>query len=156
MISNLAFLVRMASASVATLTSCVVLPLLAQGNQKFRSTPVIVGAVILACSGWLYADLKVRIVGIVHAVVMLGIGSYSLAIGLPFLLNPHGMADNAAAGAIALANLVVTAFGALTFACGVAVISQALFSRRDGTGKASASKPETLAPVNPPSSSQGE
>ena len=90
--------------------------------------------------------LKPKAVGIVHAVLMLGIGGYSLAIGLPFLLDPHGMADNAAAGAIALANLVVTAFGALTFACGVAIISQALSSRRDGTGKGSGPKPETTRP----------
>jgi hypothetical protein len=90
----------------------------------------------------LYAALKIRFVGIVHAFVMLGIGGYSLAIGLGFLLDPHGTRDNAAAGAIAFANLLVAAFGALTFCCGLGVMSQALSSRQYQTDKGSGPKPE--------------
>jgi hypothetical protein len=63
-----------------------------------------------------------RFFGLVHAVLMLVLGGYLLSIGLPFLLDPHGMADNAAAGAIALANLVVAVSGAIIFASGVSVM----------------------------------
>jgi len=45
-----------------------------------------------------------------------------LFIGLPFFLNPPGMTDNAAAGVIAAANLVLVVFGALALAGGIGVI----------------------------------
>jgi len=130
MYSNLALFVRMGSASIATLVSCVALPLLALNNQKLRSATIIAGAVVLTISGWIYAGLRVRVAGIIHAALMAGIGIYSLALTVPFLLDPHGLADNPAAGIIALSNFVVAVFGAVMLACGLGVIWQAVVRKR--------------------------
>jgi hypothetical protein len=128
--SNLATFVRMSSASIATLVSGVALPLLALNNPKLRSAPIIAGAVVLTLSGWVYAGSRIRVAGIIHAALMAGIGVYSLATTVPFLLDPHGLADNAAAGVIALSNFVVVVFGAVVLACGVGVIWQIVAEHR--------------------------
>ena len=60
--------------------------------------------------------------GIKTAYTPLGIFIALLFIGLPFFLNPPGMTDNAAAGVIAAANLVLVVFGALALAGGIGVI----------------------------------
>jgi hypothetical protein len=121
---KLAVFARMSSASIASLASCVALPLLALGNPKLQSAPIIVGAVVLTLSGWIYAGLTIRVAGIIHAALMAGIGVYALATTVPFLFDPHGLADNAAAGVIALSNFVGAVFGAVVLACGVGVIWQ--------------------------------
>ena len=83
------------------------------------------GGVLLVCSGWFYVALKTRLIGAIHGLLMLSDSGYCLSVGLPFFLNPRGMADNAAAGVIALANFVVTAVGVLAGACGVGVLTLA-------------------------------
>jgi hypothetical protein len=50
------------------------------------------------------------------------IAGYCLRRTLPFVLNPPGMDDNAAAGAIVFANFLVSAVGIVTGACGLAVV----------------------------------
>ena len=88
----------------------------------------------MTCAGWLHVGLKARSVGTIHAALMLVVGGYLLSVGLPVLLDPGGTADNAAAGVIALANLVVAASGGITVAGGLAVLRLAFSSRGTDTG----------------------
>src|SRR5882724_9581766 len=62
-------------------------------------------AIMLTVSGWLYGVLESRVLGIIHAVLMLGIAGmifYGFLSG--FISSPGS--DNAAAGIVATANLV--------------------------------------------------
>lgn len=88
----------------------------------------------MTCAGWLFAGLKVRLIGLIHGVLMLVMGGYLLSLCLPFFLNPPGMVDNAAAGLIALTNFVAAIIGVVTFTSGVAIISLILSLRADGNG----------------------
>lgn len=118
---KLAVAVRIGSALVASVVTCLLL-MLAPGNRQHAPTFVIASGVAATCAGWIYVGLKARVVGLIHAALMLVVGGYLLFIGLPFFLNPPGMTDNAAAGVIAAANLVLVVFGALTLAGGIGVI----------------------------------
>jgi hypothetical protein len=118
---KLAVAVRIGSALVASVVMCLLL-MLAPGNQQHAPTFVIASGVAAMCAGWIYVGLKARVVGLIHAALMLVVGGYLLFIGLPFFLNPPGMTDNAAAGVIAAANLVLVVFGALALAGGIGVI----------------------------------
>ncbi len=126
-------MIRVGSAVVATLVTCLLIPILAPGNHKHAPALIIVSAVIMTCAGWLFVALKVRSIGIIHAALMLIVGGYLLSVGLPVLLDPRGMGDNAAAGVIALANLVVAVAGGITVAGGVAVFQLAFSSKGTDT-----------------------
>ncbi|MFZ1072474.1 MAG: hypothetical protein WAO21_03470 [Verrucomicrobiia bacterium] len=119
---KLAVAVRIGSALVATFVACVLLPLLAPGNQKHAPAFVMISAVAATCAGWIHVGLKARVVGLIHGTLMLLVGGYLLAVGMQFFLNSPSLADNAAAGVIAAANLVLVVFGALTLASGIGVI----------------------------------
>ena len=110
------------SALIATLVTGVVDFMLAPGNHQHPPTFVIASSILMTCAGWLYVNLKFRIAGFVHAVFMFVVGGYLLFLGLSVLLSSNGSEDNAAAGTVAVANLVVAALGALTLAGGVAVV----------------------------------
>lgn len=118
---KLAVAVRSGSALIASMVTCLLL-ILAPGNQQHAPTLVIAIGVAAMCAGWIYVGLKMRVVGLIHAALMLVVGGYLLFIGLPFFLNPPGLADNAAAGIIAWANLILVMFGAVTLAGGIGVI----------------------------------
>lgn len=91
---KLAVAVGVDSASVATFVTCVLMPILAPGNAKRAPMFIIVSAIGATCAGWIYVGLKARFVGLTHAALMLLVGGYLLSVGMPFCLNPSGMADN--------------------------------------------------------------
>ncbi len=74
---------------------------------------------ILAISGWIFALLGSRIAGIVHSALMLGIAGFCFYTWLGNVDTP--LADNAAAGVIAIATLVYFIIGALAGLCGIGI-----------------------------------
>jgi hypothetical protein len=102
------------------------MPILAPGNQNHPPIFIIISAITAVCAGWLFVVFKSRLIGLVHAILMLLVGGYLLSVGLPYFIAAPGTADNPAAGMIALANLVVVAAGTVTIGAGVAVMSLAL------------------------------
>ena len=115
-------MIRIAAASVATIVACVFMPILAPGDQNHPPSSIIISAVAMMLAGWIYAYSKVRLVGLIQGVLMLVVGSYLLSISLPFFIKPPGMVDNAAAGTITFANLVIVVFGVLTLLAGIGVL----------------------------------
>lgn len=116
-------IVKVLSALIATLTTCLIV--------RHPHTIIVTSAIVMTCAGWLYVGSSVRLIGIIHAIFMLIIGSYFLSIGLKFFLKPPGLIDNPSAGMITLANFAITAIGALVFTSGVAVIL--LTSKKNNT-----------------------
>ncbi len=118
--------IRMASAIVATLISFVAVPFLVNRGSlhghKLGTIIAIACGILFTASGFLNIVFPKRIIGIVHALPMLCISGYFLYASVPFLLDHPGMQDNAAAGAIALADLLGAMLGAVTAACGLGVV----------------------------------
>jgi hypothetical protein len=117
------------SALFSTLLLCV-LSLLASNKftiwdkigtgEKFWTIFALVYAIVLTLSGWLYAVSKLRVVGLIHATLMLAIAGlviYGIFRGM--VTNPG--VDNAAAGILAAANFVFVAIGILSASCGLAI-----------------------------------
>jgi hypothetical protein len=127
---KLAFAARIGSALVATLVTCGLMPILAPGAQKHPPALIVISAIIMSCAGWIYVGTNVRAIGLTHAFLMVGVGSYLLFIGVPFFLNRTGMTDNPAAGAIELANLVLVVSGIMTLICGMSVIISAFANKK--------------------------
>ena len=127
---KLAIGVRIGSALVASVVTCVLLPILAPGNHKHAQVFIIASGIGATCAGWLYVGLKARVVGLIHAALMLVVGGYLLSIGMPLFLNPTGLTDNAAAGVIALFNFVLVVCGALMLAGGIGVIFSAMENKK--------------------------
>ena len=69
-------------------------------GHKLGTIFAIVGAIVSTGSGFLCVAFLKRVLGVVHALPMLGISGYCLYGSVPFLLNPRGLADNPAAGVI--------------------------------------------------------
>jgi len=90
-------------------------------TEKFWTIFAFIYALVLTLSGWLYGALKIRAVGILHAVLMLAVAGlvfYEMARGA--VTNPG--ADNAAAGIVAGANAIFVIIGLLAASCGVAIM----------------------------------
>lgn len=124
--------IRMASASIATVLACVVMPMLAPGDQSHAPILFVIFAIIAVCAGWLFILFKLRLLGLLHAILMLVVGGYFLSVGLPYFVAAPGKGDNPAAGAIGFANLVVVAVGIITLGAGVAVMSFGLSLEKKG------------------------
>jgi hypothetical protein len=99
-------------------------------GEKFWTIFALIYAIVLTLSGWLYGALKIRAVGLLHAMLMLGIAGlvlYEIAHGA--VTNPG--VDNAAAGIVAGANVVFIIIGVLAASCGVALVC-CLFPAKKG------------------------
>ena len=99
-------------------------------TEKFWTIFAFIYALVLTLSGWLYGALKIRAVGLLHAMLMLGIAGlvlYEIAHGA--VTNPG--VDNAAAGIVAGANVVFIIIGVLAASCGVALVC-CLFPAKKG------------------------
>ncbi len=124
--------IRRGSAILATIIAFLAIAFLPNSAvEKTWKLLSLFYVILLAVSGWLFAIYKWLVAGMVHAILMLGIAIFCLYNSLPFLLNPHDLADNAAAGVIVLVNLAVTACGVLTLGDGLAVISLIFHARSD-------------------------
>jgi hypothetical protein len=64
MSSGLLISIRMGSASIATLLTCLLLPIMSSGRDKHAIAFVFVGAIAITVAGWLYAGLKTWITGL--------------------------------------------------------------------------------------------
>jgi hypothetical protein len=127
---NLQICVRLASALFATFMMFA-LALLVQNKfsiwdklgarEKFWTILASAYAVFLTISGWLYGLLKWRIVGFVHALLMLGIAGLVLY-GILGAQVTNPSADDPAAGIIATANVAFVAIGAFSAVCGFGII----------------------------------
>jgi hypothetical protein len=118
--------IAMISASVATVTCIFAASFLTRVGPLHGHTAwsflVWVCATVCTGSGWLYFAVRKHFFGILHALPLLCISAYCLAVALPFTLDPPGMKDNPAGGAIAAGNLLVAAVGVVVGPCGLGVL----------------------------------
>jgi hypothetical protein len=97
-----------------------------KASECFWTIFAFVYAVVLTSSGWSYRSSKSFAFGLLHALMMFGIAGFVIYIIVKEGLYHPGK-DNAAAGILAAANLVVVAIGALAAFCAITV-TYSLFS----------------------------
>src|SRR6185436_16425128 len=124
-------LIAILSAIFVAIIAAGIAFVLSPGQHRHPPGLVVASAILMACSGWLYASRRYRVAGVIQAVLMLGVGAYLISLALPILLSSRGWTDNAAAGAIAMANVIVAALGALTIVGGLAVILSVALGHRN-------------------------
>lgn len=83
---------------------------------------------VLVASGWLYVALRKRVLGLIHAVLMLCVAVLGVGIGMYAFINRWhimggtGPDANPVAGIIFLTALAATAVGLIAAICGVGVV----------------------------------
>jgi hypothetical protein len=111
-------IIKMPSAMFATL----LLPFVATlflNNRNERMEVALIYLLVLAISGWIFALFGSRIAGVVHSTLMLGIAGFCFYTWLGDVDTP--LADNPAAGVIAIATVVCFIIGALAGLCGIGI-----------------------------------
>lgn len=81
---------------------------------------VLTYVVVLAISGWIFAVVKWRSAGFIHAVLMLGIAGMVFYKIMGGILTSPG-SDDPVAGVVAAADLVFIVVGVLAALCGIGV-----------------------------------
>jgi hypothetical protein len=76
--------------------------------------------VVLTASGWLFVMFQLRLVGLIHALLMLGIAGFGFYGGLVGMQTP--LADKPSAGILASATVISFVIGVLAATCGIAVM----------------------------------
>jgi hypothetical protein len=102
-----------------------------EANVKLRMIFVLTYVIVLSVSGWFFAVFKWRVMGFIHAVLMLGIAGMVLYGIMRGMVTSPG-SDNAAAGIVAAADLVFILLGLFSAICGIAVILH-LFSKKENS-----------------------
>jgi hypothetical protein len=108
--------IKVASAMYATLLWPFV-TCLGSRNWSEKMAVALVYSSVLALSGWVFAITASRIAGFIHAALMLGMAGFCFYVCLGNLNAP--LADNPAAGMIAVATLAYFIVGALAAIFGI-------------------------------------